>query len=209
MIRALIALLLLGDQALAWAQEPPKEPPASPQASTPVVDPAHALSGRALVEALRGGGYVLLMRHAQQVRYTPECKPEEPNLGPAGQAQARLVAAGLRNLRIPVGSVQASMFCRAIETAQLLEAGPVTATPDLNPATLNDKELHAARRKLLADPPKAGTNTILVSHFHNSASDEERVRYELAEAIVYRPDGRGSAVAVARIRPGDWASLPR
>ena len=113
MIRAFFASLLLGAQALASAQEPPKELPASPQASTPVVDPAHALSGRALVEALRGGGYVLLMRHAQQVRYTPECKPEEPNLGPAGQAQARLVAAGLRNLRIPVGSVQASMFCRA------------------------------------------------------------------------------------------------
>jgi len=209
MIRAFFALVLVAAQAVASAQAPPKDPPAPPQVATPVVDPAQALSGRALVEALRGGGYVLLMRHAQQARFTPECKPEEPNLAPAGQAQARLVAAGLRNLRIPVGLVHASTLCRAIETAQLLDVGPVIATPMLDPATLSDKELHAARRKLLAAPPKAGTNTVLVSHFHNSASEDERVRYELAEAIVYRPDGRGGAVAVARIRPDDWASLPR
>lgn len=192
---------------LAVAQEPAKEPP--PPVPAPVIDPARRLSGRALVDALRGGGYVLLMRHAQQNRYTPECRPEEPNLSPEGEAQARKVAEGLRRLRIPVGSVRASMFCRAVETGQILDVGPVTRTPDLNPTTPNDSAIHDARRKLLAEPPKPGTNTILVSHFHNHPDDTIRVLYALAEVIVYRPDGQGGAVPVARIRPEDWESLPK
>ena len=207
MIRPLLALAAVVS-GLAVAQDAPKAPlPTVPQ--TPVIDAANALAGSALVDALRGGGYVMLMRHAQQFRYTEQCKPEEPNLGPQGQAQARMVAEGLRSLRIPIGSVRASIFCRAIETAQLLDAGPVSVTPDLNPSTPKEPALHAARRKLLAEPPKAGTNTILASHFHNSASDDERVLYAFAEVIVYRPDGRGGAVPVARIRPEEWAALPK
>jgi len=198
MMHALFVLLLVAAQGVTLAQE-----------RAPIVDPARALAGRALVDALRGGGYVMLMRHAQQGRVTEACNPAEPNLTAEGEAQARKVGAALKELRIPVGSVRASKLCRAIETAQLLDAGPVSSTQDLNPGTRVDTEIHAARRKLLAEAPRDGTNTILVSHAHNSAKDDERVTYELAEIIVYRPEANGNAVPVARIRTGDWAGLPR
>ena len=205
MIRACLVLAGLLP-AIATGQEPPKDPIPLP---VPVVEPSQALSGRALLEALRGGGYVMLMRHSKQGRFTQACKPEEPNLTAEGQAQARKVGSALRELGIPLGSVRASKLCRAIETAQLLEAGAVSSTPDLNPGTRADKEIHAARQKLLAETPKAGTNTILVSHAHNSAREEERVLYELGEVIVFRPDGRGGAVAVARVRAEEWAELAK
>jgi len=206
MTRAFIALVAIAS-TLAAAQEAPKDTVTTQP--VPVIDPANAISGRPLLDALRGGGYVLLMRHSKQGRFTETCKPEEPNLTPEGQAQARKVGAALKELKIPIGSVRASMLCRAVETAELLDAGPVSRTPALNPGTRPDKEIHAARQKLLAEPPKPGANTILVSHAHNSAVDAERVLYELGEMIAFRPDGRGGAVPVARIRENDWADLPK
>ena len=180
---------------------------AQPVAPVPSVDPAQAITGQSLVDALRGGGYVLYLRHAKQGKFTEACT--ESNLSPEGEAQARQVGAALRHLRIPVGSVRASTLCRASDTARALDVGPVEITSALNPTTPADKEIHAARLALLAEVPRAGTNTILVSHFQNSANQGERIVADFVEAIVYRPDGKGGAAVVARVRRDDWAALGR
>ena len=54
--------------------------------------------------------------------------------------------------------------------------------------------------------PAVGTNTLLVSHVHGSKDKSEWINLELAEIIVFRPDGK-SALPVARIRDEAWPGL--
>jgi phosphohistidine phosphatase SixA len=201
----LLACAMLVATTLA-AQTPAPVAPA-PYDPLPRIDASKALSGQGLVDALRRGGYVIYMRHAKYGKVTEQCT--EPNLVPEGEAEAKKVGAALRERKIPFGSVRASQLCRAIETARLLEVGPVESTADLNPAKKEDGAAHAVRNKLLAVPPKPGTNTLLVSHVQNANDPKDELSATLCELVVFKPDGRGGAEAVARIRPEDWEKLPK
>jgi len=201
----LIPLVFSFIAMIALAAETPA--PVVPPKPVPVIDPAKALAGEALVKALRGGGYVMYMRHAKYAQITEKC--DQKNLAPDGEAEARKVGAALRERKIPIGSVRASTLCRAIESAQFLDVGPVETTPDLLPSKKPDVPLQLARRKLLSETPKRGTNTILVSHTQDAEDKQDELTLGLCEIIVFRPDGKGGRTAVARIRPDDWAALPK
>jgi phosphohistidine phosphatase SixA len=169
--------------ASAWGQPLPAGTPKDP------------LTGEALVAALRSGGYVLFMRHAQQLPDKPEREKidcHENRLAPAGIEQARTVGSHLRRIGVPVARVWASEYCRARQTATLLDVGNFEVTPDLN-MTERFKE----RRQRITTAPEPGTNVLLVSHG----------QVEIAEVAVYRPDGGGGAELVARIKVGDWEKL--
>ena len=206
-LRSSFAVAGLVAACVVVAQPVPAPVAPPPYNPLPRVDPANALTGKALVDALRGGGYVIYMRHAKYGKVTEQCT--EPNLVPEGEAEAKKVGTALRERKIPFGAVRASQLCRAIETARLLEVGPVESTADLNPAKKEDAAAHASRNKLFAEPPKRGTNTILVSHVQNASDPKDEVAAVLCELVVFKPDGRGGAQAVARIRPEDWEKLPR
>ena len=83
-----------------------------------------AADDKAIVEALRHGGYVLYLRHFKTDRsredsdleHLENCATQRP-LSDAGRDQARALGAALRDLRIPVGTVTVSAYCRAIESA--------------------------------------------------------------------------------------------
>ena len=79
--------------------------PEPPPVILPLVNPADELKGRALVEALRAGGFVLYMRHALQIPPTTE-KCDTPGLTPVGEEQARNVGAAIRELKIPIGRLR-------------------------------------------------------------------------------------------------------
>ena len=73
---------------------------------------AQELSGRALVEALKRGGYVLVMRHASSPRETPDAKIANPDnttrerqLDETGRTTATAMGAALKQLAIPIGQV--------------------------------------------------------------------------------------------------------
>jgi phosphohistidine phosphatase SixA len=93
----------------------------------------------ALTERLRAGGLVLLMRHARTEPGTgdppgfrhDDCATQR-NLDAAGRAQARAIGERLRALRVPVGRVLSSRWCRCRETAELLGLGPVELFPPLD-----------------------------------------------------------------------------
>ncbi len=82
------------------------------------------LEGKALVEALRQGGYVLYLRHAstdfgqndEAMTDYANCA-QQRNLTDAGRAEARAIGAAIKELRIPVGPVLASPYCRTRESA--------------------------------------------------------------------------------------------
>jgi len=85
--------------------------------------------------ALRQGGVVALMRHgdAPGVGDPPgwrldDCATQR-NLSEAGRAEARAAGARLRAERIAIARVASSPWCRCLETARLVDVGPVQTEP--------------------------------------------------------------------------------
>jgi phosphohistidine phosphatase SixA len=195
------------------------QPPVAPQ--PPMIDPARELKGLALVQALRKGGYNLYMRHAQanvgsdqDLLKTPmwwENCAIQRNMSDTGREQAKKVGLGIRTLKVPVGEVKASQFCRVRETATLMDVGAVVATEELNHVIGQrvGTDINATRFKLLATPPAKGKNNVLVSHTHGSSRNEERIMSGIqeGEVVVYQPDGKGNAEPVGRIAVTEWENL--
>ena len=204
-LRATLVFVAALGFALLPAESFPQQTPSAEADAPPLIDPAVALHGAAPVQALRAGGYVLYMRHAQVSTVTPTC--EASNLTASGEDQARLVGTALRTIAVPVGLFLVSPACRTQDTARLLGIGTPQVDDQLSPSAPPGVNLMAARKKLLATVPAPGTNTVLVSHVFGGEHREDWIHLELAEVIVYRPDGQGGAQAVARIPVAEWASL--
>jgi len=183
-------------------------------------DPAVALSGAELVQALQGGGFVIYFRHADTGTPSAEgsgvdlerCETQR-NLNDHGRNEARSIGAEFNRLRIPVGEILTSEYCRCWQTAELAfgryrRLGILTGV-GRNPEAA-DKRAQAAAglRGLLAMRPPAGTNTVLISHGYNLFDLEQFLLGTQGEAAVYSPDGRGGYALVARLIPEQWAGLP-
>ena len=54
------------------------------------------------------------------------------NLSDEGREQARRIGLAFRQRNIGIGQVLSSQWCRCLETAELLDLGPVTPFPTLN-----------------------------------------------------------------------------
>lgn len=193
--------------SLASAQAPAPAPVVSSEAPLPHVDVARELTGKKLLDALRAGGLNLYMRHAEQIPpKTTACEPI--NLTPRGVEQAKRVGAAIRELKIPIGEVRTSEPCRNIDTAKTLGLGEYKIREELNPGgTKPGVDYGALRTKILMEVPAAGTNTIMVSHVHGSRNKDEWMHLELAEIIVYHPNGSTPTAPVARIRVEAWDEL--
>lgn len=89
-------------------------------------------------DALDTPGVIALMRHALAPGVSDpadfdlsDCATQR-NLDAAGRAQARAIGAAFRARGHAFDRVFTSQWCRCRETADLLELGPVEATPALN-----------------------------------------------------------------------------
>jgi virginiamycin B lyase len=177
------------------------------------------LEGQALVDALRDGGYVLYFRHAAtdfsqedtDTRNLGNCATQR-NLTALGRADARAIGRAFRDLRIPVGPVLASRYCRTRQTARLA-FGRVRTTIDLTslPSASTERERTrrvAALRRLLGTPPRKGVNTVLVAHLFNIEA-AANVSLDEGEAAVFEPRGRGRFRLVGRVLPRKWRALTR
>jgi phosphohistidine phosphatase SixA len=200
----------------------PTVPPSSPTAAPPTAVPATAvppttalagpLAGPGLVDALRGGGYVIYFRHAatdqsQADTDLSRCETQR-NLNEQGRADARAIGAAFRSLNIPVGQVLSSGYCRARDTAQLA-FGRAELVRDLSGLPESQREQRVATlKRLLATPPEPGTNTVLVAHGFNIQAAAELSLAE-GEAAIFAPASDGTFVLVARVRPDEWAALER
>ena len=177
------------------------------------------LSGKALVQQLRAGGYNVYFRHAatnwsqrDRIRETGDwtsCDPSRVRqLSDEGRRSARAVGSAMRALKIPVGRVLASPYCRTVETAKLMNLGRVETTTDLVnlrvAAYFGGRDAIAKRAQAqLATPPANSTNTVLVAH-GNVARHATQVYPDEGEGIVFRPDGNGKFIFVGRLTPAQW-----
>lgn len=126
-----------------------------------------------LVQRMLTGGEVLLIRHAAAPGMGDpagfrlgDCATQR-NLSDSGREQARAIGDWLRDQGIERARVYSSQWCRCLETAELLDLGPVVELPGLNsfydrPQDRNPN-LAAIRDFLMARPPRGGL-LILVTH---------------------------------------------
>lgn len=125
-----------------------------------------------LLEALREGRAVALMRHAPAPGTGDpagfrlgDCATQR-NLSAEGRAQARATGARLRAAGITRARVYSSQWCRCLETARLLDVGAVTEMPALNSFFADRAQgpaQTAALSAFLRDQPPAEP-LILVTH---------------------------------------------
>ena len=171
-----------------------------------------------LAAALQRGGHVLIMRYGQ-VQMVKQPSPldladcaSQHRLNDLGRDQARALRAAFQTLNIAVAQVLNSEYCRAIEFARLAfgkaHASELLLHPSYVPvpgASIPPpfEQRVTAVKKLLATPPAAGTNTVLITH---GGVVRAAIGFEtaFAEAVIFRPDGRGGTALVARVLANGW-----
>ena len=139
-----------------------------------------------LANDLQDGQHVLLMRHADAPGYgdpsgyvISQCSTQR-NLGDDGKRQSKAIGAWLKNQGIEKAEVFSSPWCRCLDTANLLNKGPVKIEPslgsffdDMSLEKKQTKALEAFIKNELAKQSK--TPLILVTHHVNIQSYSGKV----------------------------------
>jgi broad specificity phosphatase PhoE len=185
--------------------------------------PSDAADLHELLSSLTQGGYVLVFRHVATDDSQKDIYPfnfddmkAQRQLSNQGREMARRTGAAIGKLGIPIGDVYASRLNRAVETGKLLfgkDVKPVDALTDSSAGVASgmanpggNAKAGRALRELVDAPPKAGLNTVLVTHKTNitDAFGKEASDVQEGEAFVYKSRATGPAAFVARIKAADW-----
>ena len=176
---------------------------------------------KGLLDALRRGGCVIVMRHASSPNAPPgdaqanaDNVQRERQLDEVGRTSARAMGDALRRLRIPIGQVLSSPTYRALETVRLAQLGQARIYSQLGDggqsmrADPTGKRASWLRAKVAETPP-VGTNTMIVTHFPNidEAFKTDAARLADGEALVFRPDGHGRIALIGRVKIEHWPIL--
>jgi phosphohistidine phosphatase SixA len=182
---------------------------------------AAMLTGADLADALKGGGYVLVMRHASSPT-TPPTSPDPGNtaherqLDAKGKTMARAMGMALRTMKIAIGKVYSSPAFRARQTVALVAAGKPELVPELGDAGHSMAPIQtngpaAWLRAHAAMTPAPGHDTLIVTHMPNivAAFPTDAPGIGDGEALVFRPDAKGGATLVAKVPIGEWPALAK
>jgi phosphohistidine phosphatase SixA len=177
------------------------------------------LRGAALAGALRRGGYVIFLRHGATDKSHPDarmvnlsnCSTQRP-LNATGIADAKQVGAAIKTLKLPIGQVRYSPYCRTATTAQL-EFGN-TGQPDMSLVAadyhgVNQKAQGAAVLKMLGTAPSPGTDTALVSHQNTVQNATGLPAPPEGGAEIYQPRPGTTPLLAAELSPADWSALAK
>jgi phosphohistidine phosphatase SixA len=171
----------------------------------------------ALASAMKRGGLVLVVRHAatdlsmpdQDLVVLSDCRTQR-NLNAQGRADARTIGRGARRLKLRIGNVLSSPFCRTRETARLAfgrfrVSQALLNTIDAEHDASWRRQIRAARR-LLGRKPAPGKLTVLVTH-GSVVGDTAGQTLEEGETLVFRPLGSSRFRLLGRILPREWRTL--
>ncbi len=166
-------------------------------------------AGEPLWEALRAGDAVALIRHAvapgggDPAGFRLEDCATQRNLSDEGRRQAREIGDAFRANGIPAATVWSSRWCRCLETARLLDLGPVQPFPPLDSffaASERGPAQTAQLREFLNDPHN-GPPRVLVTHQVNITA-LTGVFPGSGEMIVIQPAADGAVRVLGRLNPG-------
>jgi len=176
------------------------------------------LQGQGLVDALRQGGYVIVLRHADtdQTRADQDhvdlgnCDTQRILTG-KGRMAARSIGAAIDAMNIPIGVVSSSPLCRTMWTGDLA-FGHTDPNPGLiEPKTkdqANGAKAAAVLQPLIGAMPKSGTDTVIVTHGFNVQAITGFLPAE-GEAVIFKPAGGSKFTMVARVLSSEWNGLAK
>jgi phosphohistidine phosphatase SixA len=185
-----------------------------------------AVPGRAggdntkLVQAMRAGGLVIVVRHGATFPDQADTDPlnfdniaAQRNLNDKGKALAKAFGDAILQAGVPVGKVFTSKYNRAYETAMIAGFKDIEKTADITEGGLvvspneNNRRIDAFH-KLLGAAPTLGTNTILITHKPNivDALGKDWFDVKEGEASLFRPEN-GSYRLIARVQMEEWPHI--
>ena len=159
-----------------------------------------------LIDRMKSGGHILMIRHALAPGSgdppnfkISDCSTQR-NLDDSGRIQARSIGMWLRTNGIKSTRIYSSQWCRCVETANLIDLGPVQELAALNSfyEKTEDREPNLkALNQFISQQPMDGKLIILVTHFvtiaaiaETSVSSGEGVLVELKKNMPYTVVGR-------------------
>jgi phosphohistidine phosphatase SixA len=159
-------------------------------------------------EALKRGGYVIVMRHANSpggqlgaVGLSKGCKlAPGRGLDAEGFFQARAIGEILQENAVPILKAYTSQMCRSWDTAALAAAG---APVESHPSQISDKpaDVAAMKKKVAAELAKnPGTNIILSSHSNIAP---------LYGATARKGEKEVPSGVIWLVHPSDWQAIAR
>jgi phosphohistidine phosphatase SixA len=165
-----------------------------------------------LMEALKTGGYTVLLRHARTDRSfneqrdpVPAARKDQRNLTDDGIKDAALMGVVFRKYGIQFGEIISSPMYRCVETAEYSVGKPTSTTMTLRvfPST-------PEQAALVMMAPKRGTNRLIVTHHfvietHVPGIKPGDVAESEAAVVRHTPDGK--VQLVGRITLSDWQVL--
>ena len=174
---------------------------------------------RSVLGELRKGGFVIYFRHGATDQTGPsdeaadlmKCETQR-NLSAQGREQATQIGKAFQALKIPVGTVTTSPFCRCKDTAKLA-FGRFTVSNDLYFAIGTNagetKRFTQSLRGMLSTPPAKATNAVIVSHTANLREAVGIWPKPEGVAYVFRPLPGGKFEPIAMVLPEDWATVAK
>ncbi len=158
-------------------------------------------------DALNRPGAIAIMRHAlapgtgdPPYFRLGDCSTQR-NLDARGRAQASAIGAALQERGVAFDAVLTSQWCRARETAELLDLGPVAEAEALNSFFRNRARRAAQTRATLDLLSQRNDRLLLVSHQVNISALTGRAARS-GEIIVFRiKDGDVEVLGSIFVRP--------
>lgn len=145
-------------------------------------------------------GYVLLLRHtlapgvADPENFKLDDCTTQRNLSQVGRDDAKSVGKWLKRLDIKIARVESSRWCRAKETAQLLDIGKVRLNSNLDSLLQSKDPVKAIQtvrvKKQIVDYRNKSGLLVLVGHYINIGA-VTGVGVESGEGVLVKADGKG------------------
>ena len=141
-------------------------------------------------------GAVALMHHAlapgtgDPAGFALDDCATQRNLDDRGRAQARAIGAAFRDRGIAFDAVLSSQWCRCMDTARLLELGPVTEEPALN-SFFQDRSRRAAQTAEALDLIRAQDGRIMMVTHQVNITALTGVFPRSGEVLIVKPGAEG------------------
>ena len=172
----------------------------------PVVTGVYA-DGPELADRMKAGGHLLMIRHAQAPGNGDPAEFKigdcftQRNLDESGRNQARALGDWFRSHGISSARIYSSQWCRCLETAALLEMGPVTELPALNSfyERVADREPNlSSLRKFIGSQASEGALIILVTHQVTISAVTDKY-VSSGEGVLLELEDQGSFKVIERL----------
>jgi phosphohistidine phosphatase SixA len=165
-----------------------------------------------LMEALRKGGYTVMLRHARTDRSINEQRDPVPtersnqrNLNDEGVKDAALMGVVFRKHGIRFAEIISSPMFRCIETAEYSAGKPTSTTMALRSFPSTPEQV-----ALVMKAPGSATNRLIVTHHFVIEQHVPGIKpgdIGESEAAVVRHTADGKVELVGRITLEDWSTL--